>query len=310
VAITTGDERRHPPGEEPLWGESWYFDFASHDGGLGGWVRLGLYPNLGVSWYTAFLAGPGRPLVAVVDLEAPLPGRGLLELRSEGLWADHICEAPFDHWTVVNEAFGIAVDDPAELYGRGLGDRVPLGFDLEWEDDAEPYDYEVTTRYEIPCRVHGEILVGSERIELEGLGQRDHSWGVRDWWQFGWCWAAGWLDDGTRFHASDIRITPDFRAGFGYVRAPDGSVSHPGPPGTPGSVVAAEELGEHGFPTGGRISFAGLDLAVSPLAFAPVLLTSPERRISRFPRALCRFEAGDGRSGYGWTEWNQPQPLP
>ena len=29
-------------------------------------------------------------------------------------------------------------------------------------------------------------------------------------------------------------------------------------------------------------------------------------RHARFPRALCRFETADGRSGVGWTEWNQP----
>ena len=39
--------RRPPPGEERLWGESWYFDFANREGTLGGYVRLGLYPNLG-----------------------------------------------------------------------------------------------------------------------------------------------------------------------------------------------------------------------------------------------------------------------
>ncbi|WP_440100624.1 DUF7064 domain-containing protein [Streptosporangium sp. H16] len=42
------------------------------------------------------------------------------------------------------------------------------------------------------------------------------------------------------------------------------------------------------------------------LAFAPVAMTSPDGEVARFPRALCRFEAEDGRSGYGWTEWHQP----
>ena len=38
---------------------------------------------------------------------------------------------------------------------------------------------------------------------VSGQGQRDHSWGVRDWWAFGWCWAAARLDDGTRVHMVD-----------------------------------------------------------------------------------------------------------
>jgi len=43
------------------------------------------------------------------------------------------------------------------------------------------------------------------------------------------------------------------------------------------------------------------------VAFAPVLLADGTGRISRFPRALCRFtDPAGGRSGVGWTEWNQP----
>ncbi|BBZ74822.1 hypothetical protein MANY_01590 [Mycolicibacterium anyangense] len=30
-------------------------------------------------------------------------------------------------------------------------------------------------------RLRGHITVGSRRVELDGLGHRDHSWGVRDW---------------------------------------------------------------------------------------------------------------------------------
>src|SRR4029077_8449242 len=67
------DEGRHDPGGEELWNESWYFDAISEDRSLGAWVRLGLYPNLGVSWVPAFVCGPARPPVAVLDFAAPLP---------------------------------------------------------------------------------------------------------------------------------------------------------------------------------------------------------------------------------------------
>jgi len=67
------DEGRHPTGDDELWNESWYFDACSDDGRLGVWVRIGLYPNMGRCWYTAFVCGPDRPTVAVVDLHAPLP---------------------------------------------------------------------------------------------------------------------------------------------------------------------------------------------------------------------------------------------
>ena len=63
----------------------------------------------------------------------------------------------------------------------------------------------MTTRYEIPCQVTGSITVDGEELRLDGPGQRDHSWGVRDWWSFGWCWSAGHLDDGTHTHLTEVR---------------------------------------------------------------------------------------------------------
>jgi hypothetical protein len=35
--------------------------------------------------------------------------------------------------------------------------------------------------YEQPGRVRGEVRVGAERVEVDGLGQRGHSWGAPDW---------------------------------------------------------------------------------------------------------------------------------
>lgn len=298
-AVSPSDEGRHEPGQEQFWGESWYFDFFAPDGSIGGWVRIGLYPNLGVTWYHAFLVGPDRQTVAVADYETPLPKGGGLELRTHGLWADHICETPLEHFTVVNEAHGLGVDDPADLYeATPRGDQVPVAFDLEWETVGQPYHYIATTRYEIPCTVHGTIDVGQERIELDGFGQRDHSWGVRDWWQFGWLWTAGRLGDNTRFHGSDIRV-PQLDIGFGYQQR-DGEMV------TTNAVNADEDLGPHGFPTRANVAIGDLALGIEPIAFAPALLTW-EGRVSRFPRAMCRFTAADGRDGLGWTEWNQPE---
>src|SRR6266516_2005820 len=187
--ITAADEQVHPPEEEALWNESWYFDFAATDGSIGGYVRLGLYPGLGVCWYWAYLCGEGRPLVAVRDHAVGLPMAPSLEVRADGLWSSLTCETPLEHWTIGLEAFAVAMDDPADGY-PGM------------------------SRYEQACDVHGEVLVGNERIAFEGPGERDHSWGVRDWWAFPWCWTAGRLSDGTAFHASRPLLDVPYSAGF------------------------------------------------------------------------------------------------
>ena len=88
------DEGRHAPGDGPWWAERWWFGWGgptADDGG--GFVELVLLPNQRLAWYRAALARRGRPLLAVVDHEAPLPRPGL-ELRSTGLWADHTMESP------------------------------------------------------------------------------------------------------------------------------------------------------------------------------------------------------------------------
>jgi hypothetical protein len=302
LQLQPADEHAHTPQEQRWWGESWYLDFTTEDGTLGGYVRIGLYPNQGRAWYWACLVGKDRSLVTVIDHHVPLPHPGSLEIRTEGLWADHNVEVPFEHMTIGCEAFAVAVEDPAEVYGRLRGDRVPFGLDLEWETVGPgAYPYPGTSRYEIPCRVHGEILVGDERIDFDGLGQRDHSWAVRDWWQFGWVWTAGALEDGTRFHGARIRVPGLEEYTPGYVQAPDGARAEID------RCLAAESTAEHGFPVEASFRCGDLGLAIDPVAFSPVLLVDEyEGRTGRFPRALCRFEADDGRRGVGWTEWNQP----
>ncbi len=304
TGLSPQDELAHAPGTERLWGESWYFDFANRDGTLGGYVRLGLYPNLSTAWYWACLVGEGRNLVTVIDHDVRLPVAPSLEVRAEGLWADHNVEAPFDHMTLGCEAFAVEVDDPAAVYGDLRGDRVPFGLDLEWETDGNGvYPWVGTSRYEVSCTVHGEILVGDERIELDAVGQRDHSWGVRDWWTVGWVWTAGWLEDGTRFHTTRVRVPglEDFAPG--YVMSPGGPVRQID------RCLADEELDGNGLPTAAHLVCGELDMTIEPVAFAPVNLVDDDGsgpRVARFPRALCRFATADGRRGVGWTEWNQP----
>ena len=58
-----------------------------------------------------------------------------------------------------------------------------------------------------------------------GTGQRDHSWGVRDWWQFPWNWTSGHFEDGSFVHAArsiipglDIFATGYMHGDPGYPR--------------------------------------------------------------------------------------------
>jgi hypothetical protein len=186
------DEHRRPAGPEPWWADAWEIDFAADatdedSGGVGGFVRLALLPAQGVAWWWTGLLTPR--LVAVRDHEVPLPRAGL-EVRADGLWGELVCETPLEHWSIGLEAFGIAYDDPADAWGDEWGERLPVGLDLEWEATPEPADLRPAgpspgpggIGYAQPGRVHGEILVGPDRIPLTGTGFRSRASGVLDWW--------------------------------------------------------------------------------------------------------------------------------
>jgi hypothetical protein len=300
-AVVPTDEGRHPNGPEQLWQESWYADFVTEDEALAGYVRLGFYPNLGASWWTATVVTPEGPLTAATSYDLPAPASGLAV--DDAPWSVSIDPAEYlRRFNVRAKTPAVLHADPAGPYLGSPGEPTSLGIDLTWTTEGFPYHYEMTTRYELPCLVAGELTLGDRRVVVQGQGQRDHSWGVRDWWSMSWCWSAARLDDGMRVHCTEIRVPG--APGFGYVQHPERGSMEPVT-----AVRVSEELGRHGMPTSAELTAepGGLHLAIEPVAFAPLLLTAPDGRLSRFPRAFARFAADDGRRGTGWIEWNQPQ---
>ena len=246
--IAPADERRHPSGRSPAWEESWYLDFVSADGSLAGYVRLALRPGEGTAGFGAGMGGGGPRLVTLRDHEVPAPsGRGL-EVRASGLWTELVCETPLEHWSVGMEAFGVAVDDPLEAWGRERGDPWALGLDVEWEGTSPCAPW--PGGYWQPCDVHGDVLVGAERFELDGSGMRLHLWG--DDQRRGW--AAGRLDDGTSFAVPDIRAECD---GDGLLRSVvagevTGTAMAAAPVLVPGAGRLARALCRYQSPSGGQ----------------------------------------------------------
>jgi len=181
MEATPADEHPHPPGDEADWAESWAFDFATprrEARELRGLVRVTLLPHRSLGRYLAYILVEGRPPVVVLDDEVPIPRNGSLEIRTEGLWADHVVEEPFDHVSVGLEAFGLAVEADEPVSADMWGDRVAVGLDLGWETDGAVQGGEPDSGYALPCVVVGEVLVGDERIQLDGHGWRSHRWGA------------------------------------------------------------------------------------------------------------------------------------
>ena len=257
------------------------------------YTRLGLYPNLGLSWVTAFICGSDRPAVAVIDFAAPLPGGDSLVVDKPGLHADHICESEFERFQVRLRGAGEQHTDAAAFLRGEAGEKVDVAFDLRWQTLGAPYAYRVATRYEIPCSVAGTVRVGEETIELRGVGQRDHSWGVRDWWSADWMWSAGHLDDGTRFHGVEFRLPGAPPIGVGYLQPPDGELVELD------VVSASETVGRDGLITKAQVLYDELVLSVEPIAFGPLRLAGAGRPHLRVPPRNVPREDGRRPRGRG-----------
>jgi hypothetical protein len=277
--LGAADEAPHPAAADRLWNESYYLDFVTADGTMGGYVRLGLYPGWDRAWYWACLVRDGQPAITIVDHEVPLPG-GSRTVAGAGFQA------------------GYAVPRPLELATATLAsDR--LGLDLQWQTAGGVYGYSLVPRYEIPCTVTGTVRVDGQDIAVSGFGERDHSWGVRDWWSVSWLWSSGRLEDGSFLHA--MRPNVGFELPWPSFVVPPGGVL-----AAAGGLTVGTDFTAAGQPERSRLQLAGADLTVTPRDLVSITMTSPGGTDAQFARALCTFRAADGRGGYGWTEWHQP----
>ncbi len=97
--VDPADEAAHIPGDEPLWNESWYWDFADEEQGIGGWIRLGLMPNQQTAWINALVCGPEIPTVALLDFHAPAPADPN-HVRGDGVVMRHTATVPLAQYRV------------------------------------------------------------------------------------------------------------------------------------------------------------------------------------------------------------------
>lgn len=127
----------------------------------GGRVRIAPGPRVHYRFEYELPDGQG---VVVVDDAEVLPSRGpgpSLECRAEGLWFAAICETPDEHWTFGLEAFGLRFDTAAEAAAGGFGERLAVGYDLDW----------LIAGPDGVGRVFGEVLVASDVHDVDGPGR-------------------------------------------------------------------------------------------------------------------------------------------
>ncbi len=210
----TSLEQAHAPTTDPFWQESWYFNFADAEKNVYGLTRIGYRPARNKADGLLLASVGGKPTLLYASLGRKISSAGVAVHSPDDLRVDNLrfsCQSPLDTWRLV-------------LNSR----RVSL--DLNWTAQTPPYLYPemavadgrsaAAEHYEQAGRVSGHIHYGDIELTIDGLGQRDHSWGPRHWAGVGdWTWISAQFESGWAFN--------HWRLGSGPPSEPCGFIGHP-----------------------------------------------------------------------------------
>jgi hypothetical protein len=167
--VTFGPEHEAPrPALGSGFSDAVTIAFADSAAELCGVARLGV-AEAGASGL-AILFRRGEPVAISAEGGVELPAAAAWEdVSAAGL--DTSVLEPLARWRLAfagdEAAFDLELEASGALAELAPGDPVAAAGGM--------------TGYEQPVRVHGAATVGDERIAVDGLGQRGHSWGAPDW---------------------------------------------------------------------------------------------------------------------------------
>ena len=176
------DEELHPIGDARHWQESYYFNWADPRHDVFGLTRIGFRFHERRIDGLVLTIRDGRPEYVYPAVNLAYRGSWDDTSVAQGLRARSLLytlERPLSKWRI-------------SLTGNSA-------MELSWEAFTPPFDYHEAGG-ELPANVAGRHFEQSGRvtgwtrfkgreIEIQGLGQRDKSWGARDWANVeGWTW--------------------------------------------------------------------------------------------------------------------------
>jgi hypothetical protein len=311
--IEREDEDYHPFSDEyEWWNESVFYDWYDEDGSNAGHCRIGWHPTQQRVWFWLFLYN-GEEWVAIEETRLPSSRLQLPKIRYDDGWGlrfSYDVKEPLLSGRFEASGFGRVISGPrtglvlpvsAALDVRCIGPAHSLGQgSVPGHSDAALS----TNRFEQPILVDGRYSIGEDARSIRGRGERDHSWGPRDWnmqWQF-----MVLNSDATRLQATSVFIPGIDPIHVGYVHREEMSTINEVAfdlqydDATPTKPFAgrAKFAAEDGFAAEGTVeALTGVEIDIAHC------FTPPRRSVYR--RALVRFSPDGGEPLLGWIESNR-----
>jgi len=207
-------ERIQPAGEGEPWNDSLYFNFFSEE--VAGFTRIGVLTNTGAVNAGFVAIRDGAPFAGMIAADVERRGGDWDDFEVQGLRYRMI--EPLARWQV-------ELDSPG---GRASLEFETLAPAFDYADCPVALPREVASRhYEQHCRVRGWIEApGGARHEVTGFGQRDHSWGIRDWSGVqSWRWMQAIFGEDLAFNVFSVVRRSGETVTSGYVH--EAGVSSP-----------------------------------------------------------------------------------
>jgi len=165
--ITAADDYPHVPANKTEWRESYYFNFVNHDNKTSGFTTIGILPNLKKAEFVLAFFFEDKQTVYFNEKEIPTND------STQGVLSDN---------TLIYR-----LAEPMQKWDISFSNKN-LELQMQWKARFPPFDFGECSgtswkgHFEQSGIMKGEArLPDGRRIPINGYGQRDKSWGPRNW---------------------------------------------------------------------------------------------------------------------------------
>jgi hypothetical protein len=302
---------------EPEWNESYYLAFYDNQQQIGGVSRLGYKPNKEESMAFFFLFLPDGS------------AGGYFQEKKLKVFNDSLTVSGMTHkwnpdgtWTYLFKGNMIIVDDPNDLptvrENPSLISRVSNAeMELEFIPISDVYEYsEYMTEeslelgkkagdkhWEQVANISGTLVLGEKVYEFKNImGQRDHTYGVRDWTGVGnWLYYVIWFDE-------DLALNPAAIVGEDGRLSTGGFIFKEGENIPLKTInIIEQKFDDRGMPIDSKLELEDYNgekyiLKAKPGPIIPVPFEDKEGNESVLVQSFGEFELNDIKGGYGTFE--------